>query len=554
MLKSAPTATPDAAAVTDDAIYRPARIDATAGAPGPPAGVYLPQPPTRTEKYSYFRNRRQFVFAWLLVAAAGIIYGYVRVASKSWWTSPALLLLVVMIPPVIVNFWLRIGKRRVTLSGHHAITRAYQHGNEAVDVFLPSCGEQVELLDNTFRHVSGLRWHGTMTVYVLDDSAREEVRALAARYGYRYVVRANLGELRKAGNLINAFGLSDGDFIVVLDADFAVRSDFLYETMPYTADPKVGIVQTAQFFDTRNRSFSYIQRYSGALQEIFFRYIQPARDRYKAAICAGTNLIYRRSAVDAAGGFARVPIGEDVHSGVKLWWAGYETRYVPLCLAKGVAPGDFASLANQQTRWCRSSMLLMIEKHFREAPFTWKQRAAFWAAFLYYMSSAALLFTAPFPTLTMMWFYPQQVYPRNYLVILPSIAATLFAFPMLTSGWRPTIYRVCIINSCCHLYAIWYAIRGRVADWVPTGASRGQDLVPTVVSRILCTWIVAEQALLWSALALRLHEFGWRPYWATLALSAYQLFMLAPLLMVRARQRDPAGISPAVAVMPGETA
>ena len=35
----------------------------------------------------------------------------------------------------------------------------------------------------------------------------------------------------------------------------------------------------------------------------------------------------------------------------------------------------------------------MLEKHFREAPFTWKQRAAFWAAFLYYMSSAALLLT-----------------------------------------------------------------------------------------------------------------------------------------------------------------
>ena len=172
-----------------------------------------------------------------------------------------------------------------------------------MDVFLPSCGEPVELLDNTFRCVSGMRWHGNKMVYVLDDSAREEVRALAARYGYRYVVRANRGELRKAGNLINAFGLSDGEFIVVLDADFAVRPDFLYETMPYTADPKVGIVQTAQFFDTRNRSFSYIQRYSGALQEIFFRFIQPSRDRYKAAICAGTNLVYRRSAVDDGGRF-----------------------------------------------------------------------------------------------------------------------------------------------------------------------------------------------------------------------------------------------------------
>jgi cellulose synthase (UDP-forming) len=204
-----------------------------------------------------------------------------------------------------------------------------------------------------------------------------------------------------------------------------------------------------------------------------------------------------------------------------------------------VAPSDFASLANQQTRWCRSSMLLMINKHFREAPFTWRQRAAFWAAFVYYMSSAALLFTAPFPTLAMMWFFPRQVYPHNYLVIVPSIAAGLFAFPLLTSGWRPTIYRVCVINSCCHLYAIWYAIRGRIADWVPTGASGGKDMVPRVVSGIVRTWIVAVQALLWSSLVLRIHEFGWRPYWATLALTVCQLYLLAPLMTIM-RERGPA--------------
>jgi cellulose synthase (UDP-forming) len=528
-----------------------APAESAATEPGPTATSYLPRPPTRTEKYGYFRGRRPYVFAWLLVAAAGIIYGYVRVATKAWWTSPALVLLAVMVPPAIVNFWLRIGKPRVTLARHHAITRDYLHGHEAVDVFLPSCGEPVELLNNTYRCVSDMRWHGTKKIYVLDDSAREEVCALAARYGYRYVVRPNRGELRKAGNLIHAFGLSNGEFIVVLDADFAVRPDFLYETMPYTADPKVGVVQTAQFFDTRNGSLPYIQRYSGALQEIFFRFIQPARDRYKAAICAGTNLVYRRSAVEAAGGFARVPIGEDVHSGVKLGWAGYETRYVPLCLAKGVAPTDFASLANQQNRWCRSSMLLMTDKYFREAPFTWKQRLAFWAAFLYYMSSAALLLTGPFPTLVMMWFFPRQVYPHNYLVILPSFAATLFAFPLLSSGWRPTIYRVCVINSCCHLYAIWYAVRGRVADWVPTGASRGKDRVPTVVSRILLTWIVAVQTLLWASLALRMHEFGWRPYWATFALAAYQFFLLAPLMTCMRERGAPA--SPVTTVTAQET-
>jgi cellulose synthase (UDP-forming) len=496
-----------------------------------PAGMYLPRPPGRREKYQYFGKQRRWAFGWLLIAATGILYGYVHVAEHAWIVAPLMwLLLMVLVPPVVINFWLRTGRPRLTLAEHQATVDSYREHGETVDIFLPSCGEPVALLDNTFRYVSKISWGGLKTVYVLDDSARENIRDLADQYGFRYIVRPNPGELKKAGNLLHALDISTGDFIVVIDADFAVRPEFLYETMPYFANPKVGIVQTAQYFDVSDRTNSYIQRYAGALQEIFFHFIQPARDRYKAAICAGTNLVYRRAAVVAAGGFARVPIGEDVHSGVKLAWAGYETRYLPLCLAMGVAPADFPSLANQQTRWCRSSMLLMLEKHFQEASFTWKQRAAFWAAFLYYMSSAALLITGPFPTLTMIWFFPQLIYPHNYLPMLPAFVATLFVFPMLSRGWRPTIYRVCMINSCCHMYAIWYAIRGSVAEWVPTGASSRRGQVPVMVNRILCTWIILVQGLLWAGLALRMDEFGWHPYWVTAVLAAVQLYMLAPLM------------------------
>jgi cellulose synthase (UDP-forming) len=494
--------------------------------------IYLPCPPDDREKYGYFGKQHRWVFAWLLIAAIGVLYGYVHVAERAWAVSPVMwLLLMVMVPPVLVNFWLRIGRPRLTLAEHLATVDSYREHDETIDVFLPSCGESLAVLNNTFEYVAGIAWRGVKTIYVLDDSARDQVRDLAEFYNFQYVVRPNPGEMKKAGNLTYALGISTGDFIAVIDADFAVRQEFLYETMPYFSDPKVGIVQTAQFFDVTNRSFSYIQRFAGTLQEIFFRFIQPARDRYKAAICAGTNLVYRRAAVEAAGGFALVPIGEDVHSGVKLWWAGYETRYLPLCLAKGVAPTDFASLANQQARWCRSSMMLMVEKHFQEAPFTWKQRVAFWAAFLYYMSSAALLLTGPFPTLTMIWFYPQRIYPHNYLPILPAIAASFFVFPLMSRGWRPTIWRVCMINSCCHVYAVWYAVRGRIAEWVPTGASPDGGPVPIIVNRILCTWIVVVQVLLWSGLALRVHQFGWHPYWATEVLGGAQLYLMAPLLM-----------------------
>jgi cellulose synthase (UDP-forming) len=507
---------------------------------------YLPEPPDDREKYEYFSGHRRWAFAWLLVASAGVLYGYVRVAERAWAVAPLMwLLLMVMVPPVAINFWLRIGKPRLTLAEHLANVASGSGHGEQVDVFLPSCGESLALLDNTFRHVSQLKWPGAKTVYALDDSARDQVRELAGHYGFRYVVRPRPGEMKKAGNMLHALGLSDGDFIAVIDADFAVRPDFLTETMPYFADPKIGIVQTPQCFDVTDRSFGYIQRYAGTLQEIFFRFIQPARDRYKAAICAGTNLVYRRAAVTAAGGFAQVPIGEDVHTGVKLWWAGYETRYVQVCLGRGVAPVDFPSLANQQVRWCRSSMLLMVEEHFLQTPFTWQQRVAFWAAFLYYMASAALLITGPFPALTMIWFFPRHVFPHNYLPILPALAATLFVFPMLSRGWRPTIFRLCVINSCCHLYSVWFAVRGRVAEWVPTGASPDSGQVPLAVNRILRTWIVLVQGLLWSGLALRVHELGWRPFWATGVLAGIQLYLLAPLMTpskgVRRRARPGGG-------------
>ena len=264
------------------------------------------------------------MFVWLLVASAGVLYGYIHVAERAWLVSPIMwLLLMVMVPPVVVNFWLRIGRPRLTLAEHKATVASYLEHGETVDVFLPSCGEPLAVLNNTFRHVSTMSWHVPKTVYVLDDSVRDQVRRLADNYDFRYIVRPNPREMKKAGNLTHALNISAGEFIAVIDADFAVRPEFLYETMPYFSDPKIGIVQTAQYYDVSNGSFSYIQRYAGTLQEIFFRFIQPARDRYKAAICAGTNLVYRRAAVVAAGGFAQVPIGEDVHSGVKLWWAGY---------------------------------------------------------------------------------------------------------------------------------------------------------------------------------------------------------------------------------------
>ncbi len=79
------------------------------------------------------------MFAYLLIASAGVLYGYIHVAERAWAVSPLMwLLLMVIVPPVVVNFWLRIGHPRLTLTEHQAVVASYREQRRGVDVFLPS--------------------------------------------------------------------------------------------------------------------------------------------------------------------------------------------------------------------------------------------------------------------------------------------------------------------------------------------------------------------------------------------------------------------------------
>ena len=112
----------------------------------------------------------------------------------------------------------------------------------SIDVFLPTCGENLNMLRDTATYVGALRYPGPMTVYSLDDANRPEVAALAAEYGFTYLSRPNRGWYKKAGNLRYGYERSSGDFIVVFDADFCPRPEFLTELLPYfDAEPDLGI-------------------------------------------------------------------------------------------------------------------------------------------------------------------------------------------------------------------------------------------------------------------------------------------------------------------------
>ena len=144
------------------------------------------------------------------------------------------------------------------------------------------------------------------------------------------------------------------ELIVILDADFVPRADFLAETLPYMDDPKIAIVQTPQFFRTDPRQ-TWVERAAGAVQEVFYRSIQVARDRLGASICVGSSAVYRRAALDAEGGTTLIAYAEDVHTGLDARRNGWNLVYVPLALTTGMCPDNLDAFVLQQYRWCTGS-------------------------------------------------------------------------------------------------------------------------------------------------------------------------------------------------------
>jgi cellulose synthase/poly-beta-1,6-N-acetylglucosamine synthase-like glycosyltransferase len=383
--------------------------------------------------------------------------------------------------------------------------------------------------------VSRLDWPGAITVYVLDDAARDEVREAAERRGFVYGVRANRGHLKKAGNLKFGFDQSEGDFIAIFDADFVPRPEYLHELMPYFDEASTAIVQSPQYFDARH-GMRWLQRCAGATQELFYRWIQPSRDRSKAAICVGTCAVYRRSALVEAGGFAQIGHSEDVHTGVNLMKVGYLLRYVPIVVSKGLCPDTLLGFLNQQYRWCTGSMSLLADRTFHANKlFSFRQRICFWSGFLYYISTAINIFVAPLPGLVMLWAFPQHIYPKNTVWLLGAIGLWYFILPTVMRGyWRLDVLRAQQLYSFAHAVAIVHVLTGRTKEWVATGTANTRTTpLAVTITRVMRITVGTTQALIWGGLLTATLQIGIERTWAMLCFGLLAGYVQIPMLLLR---------------------
>ncbi len=174
-----------------------------------------------------------------------------------------------------------------------------------VDVYIPTVNEPVGMLRKTIVAASKIE-HPSMSVYVLDDSDRAEVKALAKKYGCRYLTRPNrLQKMYKAANLNYAMRHSGGTYILTIDADNVIKPTVFDDLLGYFSDNKVAVVASRQAFTVPKGDFNH--------DHLFYNHMQSGKNSNNAAISCGSGVIYRRSALEAIGGFSEWNVVEDLY-------------------------------------------------------------------------------------------------------------------------------------------------------------------------------------------------------------------------------------------------
>ena len=440
-------------------------------------GLGVPAAPTDAEKIGYADRNLALIIRTSLASFGALLISQARfVFLNPLFTWLFLPLVVFTIAYYLISLCVNVRTRGFDLAAHHELV-AWWHPSRypSLDVFLPVCGEPLAVLANTWTYVAELirAYPGTATAYVLDDGTDERVRAMAENFGFSWIARPDRGWMKKAGNLRHGFACSSGEFILILDADFAPRADLPAEMLPYfDADHSLGIVQSPQYFRTRGR-MSWMERGAGAVQELFYRLVQVSRDRHDGAICVGSCAIYRREALATNGGTTLIEHSEDVHTGFDLRRAGWGLRYIPLSLAAGLCPSDPDSFLTQQYRWCAGSMSLLGSRKFWAMRMRWRTRCCYISGFCYYVHTALFTFVAPAIPMVLLIFIPERVRLINYLFIIPSFIYNLVVFP----AWHrcrfgPEALMAKLLYGWAHLFALWDICRGRRMGWQATGSGK----------------------------------------------------------------------------------
>jgi cellulose synthase/poly-beta-1,6-N-acetylglucosamine synthase-like glycosyltransferase len=201
-----------------------------------------------------------------------------------------------------------------------------------------------------------------LEIQVLDDST-DETRSIAElavrRFAEQGIDIKCLHRTDRAGFKAGALGeglrTARGEFIAIFDADFIPPPDFLARLMPHFGDPRVGMVQAR--WGHINQDYSLLTKIQSILLDGHFVLEHGGRNRSGRFFnFNGTAGIWRRAAIEDAGGWQHDTLTEDLDLSYRAQLRGWRFVFVSKLIAPAEVPVEMNAFKSQQHRWAKGSI------------------------------------------------------------------------------------------------------------------------------------------------------------------------------------------------------
>jgi cellulose synthase (UDP-forming) len=296
-----------------------------------------------------------------------------------------------------------------------------------VDLLIPTYNEPLSLVRYTALAAINIDYPSEkLHVYILDDGTRPDFAEFARDAGVGYITREQHSHA-KAGNINHALTMMDSPFVAIFDCDHVPTRSYLQVTLGWMlADPKLAMLQTPHYFYSPDPFERNLLQYKTIPNEgeLFYGIIQDGNDFWNATFFCGSCAILRRSILDEVGGIATETVTEDAHTSLRMQKHGYNTAYLNIRQAAGLATETLAAHVGQRIRWARGMIqILRTDNPLIGGKMRFTQRLCYLNAMLHFMYAGPRIIFLLSPLVYL--FLGRTIIPGYWLAIL------VFALPHL---------------------------------------------------------------------------------------------------------------------------
>ena len=295
----------------------------------------------------------------------------------------------------------------------------------SVTVLIPAYNEERNI-ENTLRAATSIDYP-EYEVVVVDDASTDRTAEIIIHYVNRGKVRLirKLVNEGKAMALNDAIPCTNGEILLIIDADASPAPNILKYMVPHFSFPRVAAV-------TGNPRVANRKTLLGKLQSIEFTSIislQRRAQRVWGRIMTMSGVVgaFRRSALIDVGQFSPEMATEDIDLTWKLHLRHYEVRYEARALVWMRVPQSLPGLWKQRRRWTLG-LSQVLRRHGATA-LAWRHRRLWPVMF---ESTLSILWAYTFVLLTLLWVI-------SYSVGYPPVGAS-----PIPNWWGMLISTVCL--------------------------------------------------------------------------------------------------------------